>query len=101
VLFLTLRLRKSARKLARTAAMFDAVGLVTLSCLVGVKVELAPWLPVVASSALAFSCLAQRTDDPVELLIGTGVGGERTEVDQPHRRVPPSLKAVGLPSRRA
>jgi hypothetical protein len=41
VLFFTPRLRRSARKLASTAAMFAAVGAVTLSCLVGVKVEFA------------------------------------------------------------
>jgi hypothetical protein len=35
-------LRESARKLTRTAARFDAAGDVTLSCLVGVKVALAP-----------------------------------------------------------
>jgi hypothetical protein len=42
VLFLMPRLRTSARKLANTAARFDAVGDVTLSCLVGVEVALAP-----------------------------------------------------------
>jgi hypothetical protein len=36
------RLRKSEKKLARTVAMFDAVGDVTLTCLVEVKVALAP-----------------------------------------------------------
>jgi hypothetical protein len=41
VLLLTPRLRRSAKKLARTAAMFDVVGDVTLTCLVGVKVEFA------------------------------------------------------------
>jgi hypothetical protein len=41
VLFFTPRLRRSAKKLASTAAMFAAVGAVTLSCLVVVKVELA------------------------------------------------------------
>jgi hypothetical protein len=59
----------------------------------------------IASSALAFSCLAQRArtqrpDDSVEFLVGAGVGGERTEADRPHRRAPPSLmNATGLPSR--
>src|SRR4051812_24304398 len=46
MLLLTPRLRTSARKLTRnlanSAAMFDAVGDVTFTCLVGVKVELAP-----------------------------------------------------------
>jgi hypothetical protein len=42
VLFSTPRLRKSAKKLTRTAARFAAVGDVTLSCLVGLKVALAP-----------------------------------------------------------
>jgi hypothetical protein len=41
VLLWTPRLRKSAKKLASTAAMFAAVGNVTLTCLVTVKVELA------------------------------------------------------------
>ena len=74
VLLLTPRLHKSARKLASTAAMFDAVGAVTLTCLVGVKVGAV----AVRDRDRVFDAgvldLAQRPDDPVELWVCGGGG---------------------------
>src|SRR6266700_207522 len=95
VLLWTPRLRKSAKKLAKnlanTAAMFAAVGDVTLSCLVGVKVEIGAVAVGDRDGVLGAGVLelAHRADQPIERLFGAGAGRERTEADPSHRRAPP------------
>src|SRR5258708_27461962 len=55
------RLRKSAKKLARTAARFAAVGDVTLTCLVVVKVALALQLSATAMGSSVLNSRAAHT----------------------------------------